>query len=114
MRGDKSFAYDLIVRYGPVSSRVALLLRSAEGKPPSTRFVFFFKTLHLLSYSNRVSKGGPTGSQGTGEIPSQARASRTQVVRDLYMKGGRAGEIPTSALPSQPVSRSLGRGEYIL
>ena len=33
MRGDKSFAYDLIVRYGPVSSRVALLLRSAEGKP---------------------------------------------------------------------------------
>ena len=40
MRGDKSFAYDLIVRYGPVSSRVALLLRSAEGKPPSTRFVF--------------------------------------------------------------------------
>src|SRR3954470_20366929 len=45
MRGDKSFAYDLIVRYGPVSSRVALLLRSAEGKPPSTRFVF--ETLHL-------------------------------------------------------------------
>jgi hypothetical protein len=40
MRGDKSFAYDLIVRYGPVSSRVALLLRSAEGKPPSTRFVY--------------------------------------------------------------------------
>ena len=33
MRGDESFAYDLIVRYGPVSSRVALLLRSAEGKP---------------------------------------------------------------------------------
>ena len=38
MRGDKSFAYDLIVRYGPVSCRVALLLRSAEGKPPSTSF----------------------------------------------------------------------------
>ena len=51
MRGDKSFAYDLIVRYGPVSSRVALLLRSAEGKPPSTRFVF--KTLHHLLPSAR-------------------------------------------------------------
>ena len=38
MRGDKTFAYDLIVRYGPVSCRVALLLRSAEGKPPSTSF----------------------------------------------------------------------------
>ena len=46
MRGDRSFAYDLIVRCGPVSSRVALLLRSAEGKPPSTRFVY--NTLHLV------------------------------------------------------------------
>lgn len=33
MRGDKSFAYDLVVRRGPVNSRVALLLRSIEGKP---------------------------------------------------------------------------------
>jgi hypothetical protein len=32
-RGIKSFADDLAVRKGPVSSRVALLLRSAEGKP---------------------------------------------------------------------------------
>src|SRR6201994_4216748 len=31
--GVKSFADDLAVRNGPVSSRVALLLRSAEGKP---------------------------------------------------------------------------------
>ena len=31
--GIKSFADDLAVRNGPVSSRVALLLRSAEGKP---------------------------------------------------------------------------------
>src|SRR2546427_10613662 len=33
MRGDKSFAYDLIDWPGHVSSRVALLLRSAECKP---------------------------------------------------------------------------------
>ncbi len=33
MRRDKTFAYDLIVRYGRVSSRVALLLRSTERKP---------------------------------------------------------------------------------
>jgi hypothetical protein len=46
MRGDKSFAYDLIVRYGPVSSRVALLLRSAEGKPPSTRFVYITLSIY--------------------------------------------------------------------
>lgn len=31
--GIKSFADDLIARTGPVSSRVALSLRSAEGKP---------------------------------------------------------------------------------
>ncbi len=33
MRGDKSFAYDLLVRPGRVSGRVALLLRSTERKP---------------------------------------------------------------------------------
>ena len=33
MRGDKSFAYDLIDQSGPVSGRVALLLRVAERKP---------------------------------------------------------------------------------
>ena len=31
--GDKSFVYDLTVQRGIVSSRVALLLRSAEIKP---------------------------------------------------------------------------------
>lgn len=33
MRRDKSFVYDLNVQRGIVSSRVALLLRSAEIKP---------------------------------------------------------------------------------
>ena len=33
MHGDKSFAYDLLVRPGRVSGRVALLLRSTERKP---------------------------------------------------------------------------------
>ena len=32
LRGDKSFVYDLDVQRGIVSSRVALLLRSAEIK----------------------------------------------------------------------------------
>ena len=32
-RGDKSLAYDLVARSGRVSSRVALLLRSAERQP---------------------------------------------------------------------------------
>jgi len=41
MREDKSFAYDLNVQRGIVSSRVALLLRSAEIKPQlSDLFVF--------------------------------------------------------------------------
>jgi hypothetical protein len=33
VRGSESFVDDLAVRTGPVSSRVALLLRSAEGQP---------------------------------------------------------------------------------
>lgn len=36
MRGNDSFAYDLVVKHGGVNSRVALLLRSIEPKP----FVF--------------------------------------------------------------------------
>lgn len=36
----KSFAYDLNTEQGAVSSRVALLLRSAEAKPMLSRFVF--------------------------------------------------------------------------
>ena len=38
MRGDKSLAYDLVARQGRVSSRVALLLRSAERQPWPPRF----------------------------------------------------------------------------
>ena len=41
MRGDESFAYDLIVRHGAVNSRVVLLLRSIEAKPTSPRFVLY-------------------------------------------------------------------------
>ena len=37
--GDKSFADDLNIEQGAVSSRVALLLRSAEAKPMFSRFV---------------------------------------------------------------------------
>lgn len=36
MRGDESFAYDLIVSFGAVNSRVVLLLRSIEAKPVMT------------------------------------------------------------------------------
>ena len=39
LRGDKSFADDLTVGQGAVSSRVALLLRSAEANPSLPRFV---------------------------------------------------------------------------
>jgi hypothetical protein len=39
LRGDKSFADDLTVGQGAVSSKVALLLRSAEANPSLPRFV---------------------------------------------------------------------------
>jgi hypothetical protein len=47
MRGDKSFADDLIVHRGVVSGRVALLLRSAETNPSMPRFVPFWNLLPL-------------------------------------------------------------------
>ena len=42
MSGDKSFAYDLHVQRSIVSSRVALLLRSAEIKPLLSDLFFYF------------------------------------------------------------------------
>ena len=52
LRGDKSFADDLDVQRGIVSSRVALLLRSAEIKP-------LLSDLFLRnSFSSREDAGG--------------------------------------------------------
>lgn len=52
MRGDKSYVYDLAVQRGIVSSRVALLLRSAEVKPLLSDLFYFFV------YYLRPGKGG--------------------------------------------------------
>jgi hypothetical protein len=46
MRGDRPFAYDLVIEYGAVSGRVVLLLRSAEAKPRFFTSVFITKTPH--------------------------------------------------------------------
>ena len=54
MRGDKSFAYDLIVPPGRVSSRVALLLRSTEPKPICPSFEKFSP---LMSLPRRAVRG---------------------------------------------------------
>lgn len=35
MRRNRTFAYDLVVCHGAVNSRVVLLLRSIEAKPPT-------------------------------------------------------------------------------
>ena len=48
MRGDKTFAYDLVMGHGAVSSRVVLLLRSAEAKPPTLSFVEKHPLMALL------------------------------------------------------------------
>jgi hypothetical protein len=54
MRGDRPFAYDLVIEYGAVSGRVVLLLRSAEAKPRFFTSVFITKTPHP-----RLCFGGP-------------------------------------------------------
>lgn len=65
MRRDKSFADDLIVHRGVVSSRVALLLRSAETKPLMPRFVPFRNT---TCQSNRR----PLSVRPSGEVQRRA------------------------------------------
>ena len=55
MGGGESFADDLNLERGTVSSRVALLLRSAEVKPLLQRFVQ--QQLNLFSFYQGVSLG---------------------------------------------------------
>jgi uncharacterized membrane protein YcaP (DUF421 family) len=55
MYGDRSFAYDLVVRHRPVNSRVVLLLRSIEGKRFFCRLDLYSL---LLTLTLGVVKGG--------------------------------------------------------
>ena len=47
MRGDKTFAYDLVISGGAVNSRVVLLLRSIEAQPRWFSFVEIHPHLSL-------------------------------------------------------------------
>jgi hypothetical protein len=70
MRRNRTFAYDLIVQYGAVNSRVALLLRSIEAKP----------TLPPPSPVNYLIKLGVIGEELASPSRKQGSAGR---VRDL-------------------------------
>jgi hypothetical protein len=49
MRGDRTFAYDLVMRHGAVSGRVVLLLRSTEAKPFSLLSVRIHSPIPVLA-----------------------------------------------------------------
>jgi hypothetical protein len=53
----EAFAYDLNVVRGPVSGRVALLLRSTEGKPLCT-LAFFERNLPFCALACQGHGGG--------------------------------------------------------
>lgn len=58
MRGDRPFAYDLVIEDGAVNSRVALLLRSIEAKPRFfTSVLIYTKTPHFYSLFTGFQKG---------------------------------------------------------
>ena len=58
--GVEAFAYDLVAARGPVSGRVALLLRSTEGKP-SCALAFFERNLPFASLACQGLGGGRKG-----------------------------------------------------
>jgi hypothetical protein len=53
----RAFAYDLVAARGPVSGRVALLLRSTEGKPLCA-LAFFERNLPFCSLACQGQGGG--------------------------------------------------------
>jgi hypothetical protein len=69
MRRDKSFADDLFARLGAVRGRVALLLRSTEAKPTSSRFV----------------------PRGTRQTPPDWQAGRERAVERRETESGSGG-----------------------
>jgi hypothetical protein len=83
MRGDESFAYDLVVQHRPVNSRQALLFGSIEGKRfPLARFVHpYFTTLQV--YKRDHKRGGVL--QGSSWIVEAIlRNSHTLVTLDRF------------------------------
>ena len=56
MPGVEAFAYDLVAARGPVSGRVALLLRSTEGKPLCA-LAFFERNLSPFSVPELLALG---------------------------------------------------------
>ena len=67
-RGDGSFADDLVVRRGRVSSRVALLLRATERHPLRRRILF--SSRYLITMSGVVA-GDVFGFFGSGNPGNQ-------------------------------------------
>lgn len=67
VRGDKSYVYDLAVQRGIVSSRVALLLRSAEVKPLLSDLFSFLS----LPQAGELSVAGPR-CRGEGAMLADA------------------------------------------
>ena len=80
--GIGSFADDLDARTGPVSGRVALSLRSAEGKP-----AFAEVSPGHAAARGRPARGGPPGagkiSGGETGRPGQAGSIRAESIRVL-------------------------------
>ena len=84
LRGDKSFADDLDVQRGIVSSRVALLLRSAEIKPLLSD-LFLRETLSPLERML-------AGAGGSVEVVKEL--GRGEARRDETRRGGAVRVLP--------------------
>ena len=120
LRGDKSFADDLNVGQGAVSSRVALLLRSAEANPSLPRFV---RRIHLSRESCRlIACATGRGRLWGGIWLLRLRVSRVLVAPLMAAAGGsqvhsnRTGgwgnpAANRPAVPGKPLADSRGRPE---
>lgn len=108
MRGDKTFAYDLVMGHGAVSSRVVLLLRSAEAKPPTLSFV----EKHPLAVLSQGTRGGLVRDPAVAGSWAVWRESAGKQVVAEWSLGSLAREPhlkPTRSLPGRREVGSLER-----
>ena len=88
MRGDRTFAYDLVMRHGAVSGRVVLLLRSTEAKP--------FSLLSVRIHSPILVSASAGPLRGSIKVKSSKNLLLSSIAAYCYCKPGSLRVIETN------------------
>ena len=99
MRGDKTFAYDLVMSLGAVNSRVVLLLRSIEAQPRWFSFVEIHPHLSLCM-AQKVEGGSVLALGKLAALEDWVGGKKTH-------PGVRTCDYPSRGSPNDPLGKVI-------